>query len=92
MRIVFRARALRHLREIESFISRDSLGAAGRLMLRIEGAIGRIAEHPYSAPAGIVAGTRQLSLSGTPYLIVYRVGETEITVLAILHASRSART
>ncbi|MDI4657964.1 type II toxin-antitoxin system RelE/ParE family toxin [Xanthobacter autotrophicus] len=91
MRIVFRARALRHLREIEHHIGQDNPKAAARVIGRLETAINTLADHPFSAPAGMVPGTRQLTLPGSPYLVVYRVAGDEITILAVLHAARRIR-
>ncbi|WP_394091148.1 type II toxin-antitoxin system RelE/ParE family toxin [Xanthobacter autotrophicus] len=42
-------------------------------------------------PVGTVRGTRQLTVSGSPYLVVYRVGDDEVTILAVLHAARQIR-
>ncbi|WP_394083477.1 type II toxin-antitoxin system RelE/ParE family toxin [Xanthobacter aminoxidans] len=63
----------------------------GRLVARIERAILNLADHPLSAPAGIVPGTRQLAIADTPYLVIYRVDADGITILAVLHAARRAR-
>ena len=91
MRIVFRARALRHLREIEHHIGQDNPKAAARVIVRLETAINTLADHSFSAPAGTVRGTRRLTVSGSPYLVVYRVGDDEVTILAVLHAVRHIR-
>lgn len=91
MRVTFRARTLRHLRQIESYVAAGSPAAAGRLMARIERAILSLAEHPLSAPVGSVPGTRQLTMAGTSYLVIYRVDHDGITVLAVLHAARRLR-
>lgn len=91
MRVTFRARALGHLRQIERYVAADSPAAAGRLVARIERAILNLADHPLSAPAGTVPGTRQLAIADTPYLVIYRVDADGITILALLHAARRAR-
>lgn len=91
MRIVFRARALRHLHEIEYHIGQDNPKAAARVIVRLETAINTLADHPLLAPAGTVPGTRQLTVPGSPYLVVYRVAADEITILAVLHAARRIR-
>lgn len=42
-------------------------------------ALGRRGRHPE---------TRELSVSGLPYLVVYEVGDEMVTIVAILHTSR----
>ena len=91
MKITFRARALGHLRQIERYVAADSPAAAGRLVARIERAILNLADHPLSAPAGVVPGTRQRAIADTPYLVIYRVDTDGITILAVLHAARRVR-
>lgn len=91
MKVTFRARALGHLRQIERYVAADSPAAAGRLVARIERAILNLADHPLSAPAGVVPGTRQRAIADTPYLVIYRVDTDGITILAVLHAARRAR-
>ncbi|MBN8918542.1 MAG: type II toxin-antitoxin system RelE/ParE family toxin [Rhizobiales bacterium] len=55
------------------------------------------ARHPQSrrptavGPGGTVPGTRQLAIADTPYLVIYRVDADGITILAVLHAARRAR-
>ncbi|MFG1211839.1 type II toxin-antitoxin system RelE/ParE family toxin [Xanthobacter flavus] len=91
MKVTFRARSLGHLRQIEHYVASDSPAAAGRLVARIERAILNLADHPLSAPVGTVPGTRQLAIADTPYLVIYRVDADGITILAVLHAARRAR-
>lgn len=91
MKVTFRARALGHLRQIERYVAADTPAAAGRLVARIERAILNLADHPLSAPAGVVPGTRQRAIADTPYLVIYRVDTDGITILAVLHAAPRAR-
>lgn len=42
-------------------------------------ALGRLGRHPE---------TRELSVSGLPYLIVYEVGGEAVTILAVFHTAR----
>jgi toxin ParE1/3/4 len=37
---------------------------------------------------GRVAGTREMTVSGTPYLVVYLIHEGSIHMLAILHGAQ----
>ena len=37
---------------------------------------------------GRVAGTRELVIRGTPFIVAYRVVRNEVHVLAVMHAAR----
>jgi toxin ParE1/3/4 len=54
--------------EAES-ISRDSPAAARRVVLAIEDAVEVLARHPALGRPGRVEGTRELVITGTPYVI-----------------------
>jgi toxin ParE1/3/4 len=43
---------------------------------------------PNRGRAGRIAGTRELVVSGTPYIVAYRVASDRTIVLRILHAAR----
>lgn len=55
MRIVFRARALRHLREIEHHIGQDNPKAAARVIVRLESAINTLPIIPFPPLPGLYA-------------------------------------
>jgi len=38
--------------------------------------------------AGRVAGTRELVIVGTPFIVAYRVEKKEVRVVAVLHAAQ----
>jgi plasmid stabilization system protein ParE len=37
---------------------------------------------------GRVAGTRELVISGTPFVVAYGIERNEVRILAVLHAAR----
>jgi toxin ParE1/3/4 len=43
---------------------------------------------PYSGRIGRVEGTREITVSGTSYLVAYRIVERSIHVLAIIHGTQ----
>jgi toxin ParE1/3/4 len=47
-----------------------------------------LARHPTAGREGRVAGTRELVISGTPFLVAYRIEKNELRILAVLHAAR----
>jgi addiction module RelE/StbE family toxin len=69
----------------------DSVQAAERATQRIETAVERLADFPLSGRAGSVAGTREVVVTGLPYIIVYRVMDSEVQILRVYHSSRDVR-
>lgn len=45
---------------------------------------------PYLASPGRVENTRELVITGTPYLVVYRVSEDGIVILNVLRGARQS--
>jgi toxin ParE1/3/4 len=54
----------------------------------IEAAVARLADHPHSGRPGRVAGTRELVVSGTPYVVAYRVEQAAVVILRVLHGAQ----
>jgi toxin ParE1/3/4 len=54
----------------------------------IHAAIERLADYPAIARPGRVAGTRELVVVGTPYIVVYRVEPSAVVILRILHGAQ----
>jgi toxin ParE1/3/4 len=81
-------RALANLEAEAEYIFRDSHAAAQRVVLAIEQAVQLLASHPAMGRAGRVEGTRELVVTGTPYIIPYRVREDRVEVLRVFHAAR----
>ena len=91
MNIRYKTRALRQLEQIHGHIAKDDPGAASRTVTRIVHSIGRLSRFPWSARPGVVAGTRILVVPGLPYVVVHRVREEFVDVIAILHTARRRR-
>lgn len=66
----------------------DDPGKAEKLASTIFKAVEQIALFPGSAPPGRIEGTRQLSLPKLPFVIVYKIGFTDLHILRILHTRR----
>jgi len=54
----------------------------------IEAAVARLADNPNSARPGRVRGTRELVVTGTPYVVVYRVEPAAVVILRVLHGAQ----
>jgi toxin ParE1/3/4 len=82
MQVVWTARALRDLAVLRSYISQDKPPAAERQVELILPAVTGLARFPHSGRPGRRAGTRELVVGQTPYLVPYRVRGDLVEVLA----------
>lgn len=89
MKIVWTRRALREIDQAFAFVARDSPAAASVMVALIESRAAALAEHPEIGRPGRADGTRELVLSGLPYILPYRVRDGRIEILAVFHTSRA---
>lgn len=90
MKLVYSRRSLRHLKAIYDYITPHNPEAANRTVQRIRTTVDRLTQLPYSGRPG-PRGTRILSVSGLPYVAVYRVFNDQVRILAVFHTSRDTR-
>jgi addiction module RelE/StbE family toxin len=74
--------------EIFDYIERDNPRAAIAMDDLIGAQVSLLATFPRTGRNGRVVGTRELVISRTPYLAVYRVLDDTVRVLRVLHGSR----
>jgi toxin ParE1/3/4 len=87
----YKARALADLEAIYDYIAQDDPTAARRVVQRIVRSIGRLAIIPLSGRPGVVRGTRILAVPGLPYVVIHRVRENTVDIIAVLHSARRRR-
>ena len=80
--------AVRRLESICDYIALDNPTAADRVNARIRSLTETLRAHPAMGRGGRITGTRELVLADLPYIIAYRVTETRVEVLAIIHTSQ----
>ena len=85
MKIVWTARAIRHLGALRAYIARDSESNAVAVARRILESVSLLAEQPSLGRPGRLPGTRELVVPQTPYIIPYRVRNERLELLAVLH-------
>lgn len=85
MKIGWTEEALNDLSSIRDFIAEDSESRASLTIQRILDAVERLALHPNLGRSGRVAGTRELIVPRTQFLLIYKVREGGIRVLTVLH-------
>lgn len=79
---------LSSLRTQISYIADDNLQAAIELGERVRISIQGLAEFPGIGRIGRVANTRELSIAGSPFVVIYRVEAEAIVVLRVLHTAQ----
>jgi len=80
--------AVGQLQSLFDYIADENPGAAERTVRRIHEATLRTARLPKAGRMGRVPGTREIIVSGTHYLVAYRIVENLIDVLAILDGAQ----
>lgn len=88
MRIRWTVPALRALESIQDYIAKDNPRAAFEVAQRIRIVVGQLEEQPKMGRKGRVRGTFELVVDGLPYIVPYRIKNTEIHVLNVYHTSR----
>lgn len=87
-RLVYSRRYRRQLEEIYERITVDNPAAAPRVIQRIRTAVERLQEFPAIGRPGRVADTRELVVSGTPYIVPYRVKDDIVQIIGVLHSAQ----
>ena len=88
MRVRWVQTALANLNAEAEYIARDKPSAAAHTVESIVRAVQQLGEFPAIGRPGRVAGTRELVVAGTPYIIPYRIRAGYVEVLRVLHGSR----
>jgi addiction module RelE/StbE family toxin len=85
MKIIWSPRAIRHLTALREYIAEDSEQNAAAVAKRILNAVDLLSSQPEIGRPGRIAGTRELVVSGTPYIIPYRVHRGRLELIAVFH-------
>jgi addiction module RelE/StbE family toxin len=88
MNVVWSPSAIRHLIAIRKYIEKDSDGNAAFVAGRIVDAVHILGTQPQMGRPGRLAGTRELVVSGTPYIVPYRVRGERLELLAVFDGRR----
>jgi plasmid stabilization system protein ParE len=79
---------LKNLDDEAAYIAGDNPQAAVVLVKHVLDMADALAKHPAIGRPGRVPGTRELIITGTPYLIPYRVMGKAVEILRVFHGSR----
>jgi toxin ParE1/3/4 len=81
--------AVRQLASIGGYIAESNPKAATGIEARLREAVMLLARFPAMGRPGRLAGTRELVVSGTPYIIPYRVTGDFVDILTVFHATQN---
>jgi toxin ParE1/3/4 len=87
MRIVWAPEARRQIHEIWHYIALDDAQAADRMVTRLVAAVEKLAHFPHLGRPGRES-SRELVVSGTPFVVVYRVEGEEIRIGTVVHGAQ----
>jgi toxin ParE1/3/4 len=87
MNIVWTGPAEADLDDIVDRILTDNPHAALSIYERIRERVSRLGNFPYTGRQGRLQDTRELVISDTPYIVVYRVRPAVIEVLRVIHGA-----
>lgn len=88
MKVAWTRLALADLDSARLYIAEESPSAAARIINRIKAAVSALSRHPELGRPGRAAGTRELVVAGTPFILPYRIRAKRIEVLAVIHGAR----
>jgi toxin ParE1/3/4 len=84
-------RAATQIAKALEYIEADSPQGANHVRERIQTLFRLLEQHPYAGQATDLPGVRRLTLSPYPYLIFYRVTDSEVIVQRMRHTARQPR-
>jgi toxin ParE1/3/4 len=88
LRIRWTRPALADLEAIGDFVARDNPAAARRIVVGLVASVDALRDYPNLGRPGRLTGTREFVVSGTPYVIPYRVLGDDVQILAVFHGAR----
>ncbi len=88
MKIRWTIAALNHLHEAYDYIQLDKPSAAARVVDLIEAAADRVRLFPQIGRPSTRPKTRELAIPGTPFILVYRLRNDVLEILALYHGAQ----
>ncbi len=89
MRLTWRPRATQERTDAIAYIAEDNPSAALGQLDRIEEQTDMLLQQPKLGRVGRVKGTRELVISRTPFIVIYRLQAPQhVEILRLLHGSQ----
>jgi toxin ParE1/3/4 len=74
--------------ELLEYVAADNPEAAYRVHDELLSQIEVLEKYPAAGRPGRVAGTRELVITGLPYIAAYRIDRRRVTILRLLHGAQ----
>ena len=87
MQVRWLRKALHNLEQAYEFVAETDIEAAARTILEIQNAIDLLETFPRIGRVGRVDNTRELVVTDTPYIVIYRLRGNTVEIIRILHTS-----
>jgi len=87
VKVVWLATAAVSLDREFDYLSSINPHAARSVFTRIVAVVSHLGEFPQTGRRGQVAGTRELVVTGLPYMLVYRVTSEQVEILRGIHTA-----
>jgi toxin ParE1/3/4 len=89
MKVEWTSLAQADLKHIHGYIHEDNPSAAIAVLGMIRNAVhGQLKTSPLSGRVGRVEGTRELVIPRLPYIVAYRIGNSGIQIIRVLHGAQ----
>lgn len=83
MKLRWTPRAVADLEQIADYLLAVNPKSWKRLLSRLQIAIDYLLQFPHMGKAGLVEGTREFVLSGTPYILVFRLKHDVVQIVSV---------
>jgi len=80
--------AVADLKSVYEYLSEHAPARADTIVDRILAGIDVLEQYPNLGRQGRIDGTRELVITGTPFIVFYRLQKSQVEILGVLHAAR----
>lgn len=83
MKLRWTPRAVADLEQIADYLLAVHPRSWERLLARVEVTVDYLLQFPHMGKAGLAGGTREFVLSGTPYILVFRIKHDAVQIVSV---------
>jgi addiction module RelE/StbE family toxin len=88
VKIRWTAVAADDLKSVHEYLSEHGPSRADAIVDRILAGIDVLEQYPNLGHQGRIDGTRELVITGTPFIVFYRLRKSQVEILGVPHAAR----